>query len=80
MLLPAGFVLMSPWTDLTASGVSYEENYTLDPMFGNTRESMIYSGEYLGGHSPKEPYISPLFGDFSKLPPMLFRLGASRCF
>ena len=75
MLLPAGFVLMSPWTDLTASGVSYEENYTLDPMFGNTRESMIYSGEYLGGHSPKEPYISPLFGDFSKLPPMLFQVG-----
>ena len=75
MPLPAGLVLMSPWTDLTASGASYDDNYTLDPLFGNTRESMIYSGEYLGGHSPKEPYISPLFGDFSKLPPMLFQVG-----
>lgn len=75
MPIAAGLVLMSPWTDLTASGPSYDDNYTLDPLFGNTKESMIYSGEYLGGHSAKEPYISPLFGDFSKLPPMLFQVG-----
>lgn len=30
MPLPAGLVLMSPWTDLTASGTSYDDNYTLD--------------------------------------------------
>lgn len=73
--LPAAFVLMSPWTDLTASGPSYDDNYTLDPLFGNTRESMIYSGEYPGKHSPEEPYISPLFGDFTNLSPMLFQVG-----
>lgn len=74
--LPKALVLMSPWTDLTASGVSYEENYTKDPMFGNTRESMIYNGEYPGTHDLKEPYISPLFGDFQDLPPMLFQAGS----
>lgn len=74
--LPAGLVLMSPWTDLTASGESYTTNYEKDPMFGNTKDSMIYNGEYLGGHSADIPYISPIFGDFSKLPPMLFQVGS----
>lgn len=73
--MPAAAVLMSPWTDLTASGVSYEENYTKDPLFGNTRESMIYNGEYYGKHDPADPYISPLFGDFTGFPPMLFQVG-----
>lgn len=74
--LPSAAVLMSPWTDLTASGASYEENYTKDPLFGNTRESMIYNGEYYGSHDPAEPYISPLFGEFTGFPPMLFQVGS----
>jgi acetyl esterase/lipase len=73
--LPQKLVMMSPWTDLTASGDSYRDNYTHDPLFGNTRESMIYNGEYVGGQDPRQPYISPLFGDFSGLPPMLFQVG-----
>jgi acetyl esterase/lipase len=36
---------------------------------------MIYNGEYVGGQDPRQPYISPLFGDFSGLPPMLFQVG-----
>ena len=74
--LPTAAVLMSPWTDLTASGVSYEENYTKDPLFGNTRESMLYSGAYYGENDPSNPYISPLFGDFTDFPPMLFQVGS----
>lgn len=74
--LPSAAVLMSPWTDLTASGASYEENYTKDPLFGNTRESMIYNGEYYGSHDPADPYISPLFGEFTGFPSMLFQVGS----
>ncbi|MCI8771095.1 MAG: alpha/beta hydrolase [Lachnospiraceae bacterium] len=74
--LPSAAVLMSPWTDLTASGASYEENYTKDPLFGNTRESMIYNGEYYGSHDPADPYISPLFGEFNGFPSMLFQVGS----
>ncbi len=74
--LPAALVLMSPWTDLTASGSSYETNYENDPLFGNTRESMIYNGEYIGANEPDNPYISPLFGDFKGLMPMLFQAGS----
>lgn len=68
-------VLMSPWTDLTASGPSYQDNYEKDPLFGNTRESMIYNGEYVGEENPRIPYISPIFGDFTGLPPMLIQVG-----
>lgn len=74
--VPKCMVLMSPWADLTASGESYAENYEKDPLFGNTRESMIYNGEYVAEHDPKEPYISPIFGDFTGLPPMLFQAGS----
>lgn len=74
--LPKKLVLMSPWTDLTASGESYETNYEKDPLFGNTRESMIYSDAYFAGQDPENPYISPLFGEFAELPPMLYQVGS----
>lgn len=74
--VPKKLVLMSPWTDLAASGESYETNYEKDPLFGNTRESMLYSNAYYGDQDPKDPYISPLYGDFTGLPPMLFQVGS----
>ena len=76
MPLPKCMVLMSPWTDLTASGASYETNFTRDPLFGNTKESMIYSDRYYGNRDPGYPYISPLFGNYEGLPPMLFQVGS----
>jgi acetyl esterase/lipase len=75
--LPAGIVAMSPWTDLTASGPSYNDNYEIDPVFGNTHDSLIYDSLYLGSHSPTNPYISPLFGDFTDFPPMLIQAGTN---
>lgn len=76
MELPEGLVLMSPWTDLTASGESYETNFTLDPLFGNTRDSMIYNLDYIGEDDPTNPYISPIFGNFEGFPPMLVQVGS----
>lgn len=74
--LPKGIVAMSPWTDLTASGASYDDNYELDPLFGKTRDSLIYDSAYIGEHDPKDPYISPIFGDFTGFPPMLIQVGS----
>lgn len=76
MPLPCGIVAMSPWTDVTASGESYETNFDKDPLFGGTRESLIYLNDYAGDHDPMDPYISPLFGSFKGLPPMLFQVGS----
>lgn len=74
--LPAAIVAMSPWTDLTASGPSYDDNYEVDPLFGNTRDSLIYNKDYVGENDPANPYISPLFGTYEGFPPMLFQVGS----
>ena len=74
--LPGGLVLMSPWTDMTASGPSYEDNYERDPLFGNSRDSLIYNRDYMGWHNAKDPYISPLFGEYWGFPPMLIQAGS----
>lgn len=74
--LPCGIVAMSPWTDLTASGESYDTNYEKDPLFGKTRDSMIYNKDYVGDNDPMNAYISPLFGDFRQFPPMLIQVGS----
>ena len=74
--LPAGIVAMSPWTDLTASGASYVDNFELDPLFGNTSDSLIYNRDYLGDNDPTNPYISPMFGDYTGFPPMLLQVGS----
>lgn len=74
--LPAGLIAMSPWTDLTASGPSYVENYEKDPLFGNTRDSLIYNKDYVQDADVTNPFISPLFGDFKHFPPMLIQVGS----
>ncbi len=76
MPLPCGIVAMSPWTDLLASGESYETNFEKDPLFGNTRDSLIYNKDYVGDHDPMDSYISPLYGDFRGFPPMLIQVGS----
>lgn len=76
MQLPCGIIAMSPWTDLTASGESYDTNYERDPLFGKTRDSLIYNKDYIGDNDPLNAYISPLFGDFRQFPPMLIQVGS----
>lgn len=76
MPMPGGIVAMSPWTDQTASGESYETNFEKDPLFGNTKESMIYLNDYAAEYDKMDYYISPLFGDFREFPPMLVQVGS----
>lgn len=73
--MPLGVVVMSPWADLTNSGSSYEENFEIDPLFGNTKDSLLYDNPYIGDNDPTMPYISPMFGDFTGFPPMLIQVG-----
>jgi acetyl esterase/lipase len=74
--LPAGIIAMSPWTDLALTGPSYEENYEIDPLFGNTKDSMIFQCPYVTCEEDRtNPYVSPLYGDFHGFPPILFQVG-----
>ena len=83
--LPKALVLISPWTDMTASGKSYFENYNKDAMFGSRYEikedmvdkmlnSPIYS--YCGDHDRKDPLLSPIFGDYKDFPPTFITVGS----
>ncbi|NBH34847.1 alpha/beta hydrolase [Clostridiaceae bacterium] len=74
--LPAGLVLMSPWTDLTCSGESHETNFHRDPQFGGTTDNLLHNSVYIGDADPTEPYLSPMFGRFEKLPPVLMQVGS----
>ena len=67
---------MSPWTDLTISGESVETNFEKDPLFGKTRDSLLYNKDYLGDNDPTNEYISPLFGNYEGFPPMLIQVGS----
>ena len=70
--LPCGLIGISPWTDLTGSGKSYETHREIDPSM--TPELLqFYAKCYTD--DPTDPFCSPLFGDLSDLPPSLLFAG-----
>ena len=73
--LPAAGALMSPWTDLTAAGASYESRAEADPIH---QRAMILAlaKNYLGKDGdPRDPLASPLYADLNGLPPLLVQVG-----
>lgn len=73
-LLPRGLVLMSPWTDLTSSGESFESRESLDPVLNKPYIDRMVSA-YAEGQNLEDPMISPLFGDFRGFPPTYIQVG-----
>ena len=70
--LPAGAILFSPYTDLEHTGASIVENHATDYLpFGEPEPNTWY----LGDHDPKDPYASPMYGDFTNIPPLLVFAG-----
>lgn len=73
-VLPAGAIAVSPWTDMTQSGISFETN----AQYGPKKDYLSHwAGVYLGGADAKHPYASPLFGDLHGLPPLLIQAGGN---
>ena len=73
-LLPRGLVLLSPWTDLTKSGKSYESRKEVDPVLDHEYlDRMIENSA--GGQALSNPLISPLFGNFKGFPPTYIQVG-----
>ena len=70
--MPGGIIGISPWTDLTASGVSYQENQAIDPSM--TLEALdFYANNYTSNRM--DPLVSPLLGQLQDLPPSLLFVG-----
>lgn len=73
--LPACGVCLSPWSDLTASGESMQKNRRKDPLLSPeaiTHFARLYAPE----RDLAKPTVSPLFGSFKGLPPLLLQAGS----
>ena len=73
--IPAAVVLWSPWTDVSVSGDSYYTLKKADPVVSELMlENM--ANAYADPSDQKNPYVSPLYGNFSKgFPPTLIQGG-----
>lgn len=71
--LPKAAVAISPWTDLTCSSPSYttKNKVSLAPL----NSWLVFSKHYVGNNKADNPFISPLFGDLTGLPPIFINSG-----
>ena len=74
---PGCLWLVSPWTDLTISGPSIEEEDAIDPLIHRG-----YLEELSQAYAPdaalrRDPLVSPLFADLTGLPPTLIQVGTA---
>jgi monoterpene epsilon-lactone hydrolase len=72
--LPAGLVLLSPWSDLTMSGASIDALAQYEVMLRRPGLELM-AGRYAGALPREDPRVSPAFGQFEGLPPMLIQVG-----
>ncbi|HMJ09879.1 MAG TPA: alpha/beta hydrolase [Polyangiaceae bacterium] len=72
--LPAGAILLSPWTDLSASGASVRNNHGKDLWLRRAHLEQ-WGGHYAGAIDRCTPLMSPVFADLSGLPAMLLLAG-----
>ena len=70
--LPCGLIGISPWTDLTGSGKSYEENREIDPSMS---PELLQFYATCDTDDPTDPLCSPLLGDVTGFPPSLLFVG-----
>lgn len=71
--MPAAQVLISPWVDLTVSKPSIFKFMDKTPMF-YLKEMKTWARNYAGHHALDHPLVSPLYADFTGLPPILLQM------
>ena len=74
--MPDCAALLSPSTDLTASGPSMRYNAEADPMFAPAAIDLL-PDQYCPGEDRRNPLLSPLLGNWHGLPPLLFHAGST---
>jgi len=73
--LPSCAFLMSPYADLTLSGDTILDKQAVDPIL--TPDGLrLRVPDYVAAADAADPHISPVFGDFSRLPPLLIQVGS----
>ncbi|MDG2002617.1 MAG: alpha/beta hydrolase [Novosphingobium sp.] len=75
--MPAAAVLSTPEVDLTESGDTHQTNAGIDAMGSLMQANLLYAA----GADLTDPYVSPLFGDFTKgFPPTIITAGTRDLF
>jgi acetyl esterase/lipase len=69
-----GAVALSPVTDLTLSGATYETRADADPYFTKPQVAELVHS-YMGSADANDPLASPLRGPLSGLPPIRIHVG-----
>ncbi len=72
--LPDCAVTLSAFTDLTLSGESMKSRAGVDPVLYE-KHLQYCSDSYAPGEDKMNPYISPVFGDMTGLPPIFMQVG-----
>ncbi len=81
MGIPGVVVLISPWSDISENGDSYHTLKGDDPIiaYGNSLDESALAYAPPGEH--KNPYVSPVYGDYTKgFPPTLIQGGTKEIF
>lgn len=74
--MPCALVCISPWNDLSVLGKSVRLHAQQDPMIPAHR--LIAIGKnYVGNQDPKNPKISPVYADYTDLPPLSVHVGST---
>ena len=73
--IPSALVFWSPWTDVSGTGDTYFTLKRADPFIS---EKMLKNmgGSYADPKDQKKPYVSPVYGNFTKgFPPTMIQVG-----
>jgi acetyl esterase/lipase len=71
-VLPAAAIALSATTDLTLASESLR---TVDDPIISARTMPVFREHYLGAADAQNPLVSPVFGDYRGLPPLLIQAG-----
>ena len=79
--MPAALFLWSPWADVTETGDTYATLADADPLLVYPRQLERSAAAYADPADQKHPYVSPVYGDFSRgFPPTLIQVGTKEIF
>ena len=76
--LPAAVACLSPATDMTWAGNSMRTKAGIDPIFPEGASSPLGAtihSDYIRSADSRNPLISPLYGDWRGMPPILLHVG-----
>jgi acetyl esterase/lipase len=79
--LPAAIAPGTPWSDLTETGDTYKTNEWLDNVLVSYDGYLVHAAKlYANGSDMKDPQLSPIYGDFTGVPPAILTSGTRDLF